>query len=153
MKKVRFGLIGCGLMAREFASAAARWCHLTEDVPQPEIVGICSVVPQEMEWFKKNFPEIKYAVSDYKELLEKEDLDLKVKLESLTKEKEIIFNNSSCHIMVKCSHCRYHGHFLHTCPIKRRKTYKVRQVWVPKGTRDIEINVNGSKAIWIPKSK
>ena len=49
MKTVRFGLIGCGLMAREFASAAARWCHLTEVVPRPEIVGICSVVPKEME--------------------------------------------------------------------------------------------------------
>lgn len=75
MKTVRFGLIGCGLMAREFASAAARWCHLTEDVPKPEIVGICSVVPAEMEWFHKNFPDIKYSVSDYKELLDKEDID------------------------------------------------------------------------------
>ncbi|KAL4312259.1 hypothetical protein GQ457_01G026230 [Hibiscus cannabinus] len=84
---------------------------------------------------------------------EKENLDLKVKLESLTKEKEIISNNSSCHIMAKCSHCHYRGHSLHTCPIKKRKSYRIRQVWVPKGTRDIEINVNGSKAIWIPKSK
>ena len=75
MKTVRFGLIGCGLMAREFASAAARWCHLTGDIPKPEIVGICSVVPAEMEWFQKNFPEIKYAVADYKELLEKDDID------------------------------------------------------------------------------
>ncbi len=75
MKTVRFGLIGCGLMAREFASAAARWCHLTEDVPRPEIVGICSVVPKEMEWFQKNFPDIKYSVSDYKELLDKDDID------------------------------------------------------------------------------
>ena len=75
MKTVKFGLIGCGLMAREFASAAARWCHLTDDIPKPEIVGICSVVPAEMEWFQKNFPEIKYAVSDYKELLEKDDID------------------------------------------------------------------------------
>ncbi|KAL4324237.1 hypothetical protein GQ457_11G023310 [Hibiscus cannabinus] len=77
----------------------------------------------------------------------------KVKLESLTKEQEIISNNSSCHIMAKCSHCHYHGHSLHNCPIKKRKSYRIRQVWVPKGTRDIEINVNGSKAIWIPKSK
>lgn len=75
MKTVRFGLIGCGLMAREFASAAARWCHLTGDIPKPEIVGICSVVPAEMEWFQKNFPDIKYAVSDYKELLDKDDID------------------------------------------------------------------------------
>ena len=75
MKTVRFGLIGCGLMAREFASAAARWCHFTEDIPKPEIVGICSVVPAEMVWFQKNFPGIKYAVSDYKELLDKDDID------------------------------------------------------------------------------
>ncbi|GMI69743.1 hypothetical protein HRI_000643600 [Hibiscus trionum] len=88
-----------------------------------------------------------------KDVLEKENLDLKVKLESLTKEKEIIFNNSSCHIMAKCSHCHYHGHSIHTCPIKKRQSYRIRQVWVPKGTKDIVTNVNGSKAIWIPKIK
>ena len=75
MKTIRFGLIGCGLMAREFASAAARWCHFTGDIPRPEVVGICSVVPKEMDWFKKNFDSIKYAVEDYKELLEKDDID------------------------------------------------------------------------------
>jgi 3-hydroxyacyl-CoA dehydrogenase len=32
MKTVKFGVIGCGLMGKEFASAAARWCHLTEEV-------------------------------------------------------------------------------------------------------------------------
>ena len=26
--EIRFGIIGCGLMGAEFASAAARWCHL-----------------------------------------------------------------------------------------------------------------------------
>ncbi|KAL4352636.1 hypothetical protein GQ457_06G007870 [Hibiscus cannabinus] len=86
-------------------------------------------------------------------VLEKENLDLKVKLESLTKEKEIISNNSSYPIMTICSHCHYHGHSIHTCPIKKRKSYRIRQVWVSKGTRDIEVNVSGSKAIWIPKSK
>ena len=30
MKTVRFGIIGCGLMGREFASAAARWAHLPQ---------------------------------------------------------------------------------------------------------------------------
>ncbi|KAL4278839.1 hypothetical protein GQ457_03G025240 [Hibiscus cannabinus] len=86
-------------------------------------------------------------------VLEKENLDLKVKLESLTKEKEIISNNSSYPIMTICSYCHYHGHSIHTCPITKRKSYRIRQVWVPKGTRDIVVNVNGSKAIWIPKSK
>ena len=30
MKQVKLGIIGCGLMGREFASAASRWCHLTD---------------------------------------------------------------------------------------------------------------------------
>ncbi|KAL4354756.1 hypothetical protein GQ457_06G014340 [Hibiscus cannabinus] len=98
----------------------------------------------------KNDLEISKSSND---VLEKENIHLKVKLESLTKEKEIISYNSSCHIMAKCSHCYYHGHFMHTCSIKKRKSYMIRQVGVPKGTRDIEINVNGSKVIWIPKSK
>lgn len=75
MQTIRFGIIGCGLMAREFASAAARWCHFTEDVPKPEIVGICSAVPAEFTWFQKNFPDIKYVVTDYRELLNKGDID------------------------------------------------------------------------------
>ncbi|KAL4284981.1 hypothetical protein GQ457_16G025400 [Hibiscus cannabinus] len=73
----------------------------------------------------KNDLEISKSTND---VLEKENLDLKVKFESLTKEKEIISNNSSCHIMAKCSHCHYHGHSTHTCPIKKRKSYRIRQV-------------------------
>ena len=41
MRKIRFGLIGCGLMGREFASAVARWAHLPEMDARPEIVAIC----------------------------------------------------------------------------------------------------------------
>ena len=29
-KSIKFGIIGGGLMGREFASAAARWCHLLD---------------------------------------------------------------------------------------------------------------------------
>ena len=29
-REIKFGIIGCGLMGREFASAAARWCHLLD---------------------------------------------------------------------------------------------------------------------------
>ena len=75
MKTIRFGLIGCGLMAREFASAAARWCHLTGEIAKPEIVGVCSRKAENRAWFEKNFPELRYSVSDYRELLEKEDID------------------------------------------------------------------------------
>ena len=46
---VRFGIIGCGLMGREFASAAARWCHLTDDISRPEIVGVCDIDAQRLK--------------------------------------------------------------------------------------------------------
>lgn len=74
-KIIRFGIIGCGLMGREFASAASRWCHLVGDVPKPEIVGVCDAFPGAMDWFKSNFPTIRYTTTDYKELLAKEDID------------------------------------------------------------------------------
>ncbi len=74
-KKIRFGIIGCGLMGKEFASAAARWCHLAEDVPAPEIVGVCDFSDAAIKWFTDNFDSIKYVTSDYKELLNKEDID------------------------------------------------------------------------------
>lgn len=37
--EVRFGIIGCGLMGREFASVSMRWLHLTGDLPRPVIVA------------------------------------------------------------------------------------------------------------------
>lgn len=74
-KTIRFGIIGCGLMGREFASAASRWCHLVGDVPKPEIVGVCDTSTASMAWFTDNFPTVRYAVTDYKELLEKDDID------------------------------------------------------------------------------
>jgi predicted dehydrogenase len=45
MRTVRFGIIGCGLMGREFASAAARWCHLVQRDVIPEIVAVCDPIP------------------------------------------------------------------------------------------------------------
>ena len=45
MKRIRFGIIGCGLMGREFASAAARWGHLPEMDVRPEIVAVCDTNP------------------------------------------------------------------------------------------------------------
>lgn len=62
-------------MGREFASAAARWCHLNADVPRPEIVAICSRTEKSRAWFEKNFPDIRYSTADYRELLDKEDID------------------------------------------------------------------------------
>jgi predicted dehydrogenase len=68
-ERVRFGIIGLGLMGREFASAAARWCHLLADLPVPEIVAIADANPAAFEWFRRFFPGIRTAVTDYRELL------------------------------------------------------------------------------------
>lgn len=38
-----------------------------------------------------------------------------------------------------------HGHITHTCPIKKMTKYKIIQVWVPKGTRDLVSNVQWPK--------
>jgi predicted dehydrogenase len=73
MKKVRFGLIGCGLMGREFASAIARWCHLPDIDVGPELVAICDRFdrkpPDLAVWFTKNFPSLRQVSSDYRQLL------------------------------------------------------------------------------------
>ena len=74
-QKIRFGIIGCGLMGKEFASAAARWCHLSEDIARPEIIGVCDMNPSASKWFTDNFDTVKYSVTDYRELLNKEDID------------------------------------------------------------------------------
>ncbi|MBS1726655.1 MAG: Gfo/Idh/MocA family oxidoreductase [Armatimonadetes bacterium] len=70
MKTIRFGIIGCGLMGREFASAAARWKHLIGMTARPEIVAVSDVNPQAMEWF-----ETPFATTDYRELLARADVD------------------------------------------------------------------------------
>lgn len=74
-KTIKFGIIGCGLMGKEFASAAARWCHLNIDVAAPEIIGVCDKNAEARKWFCDNFPTVKYAVDDYQELLNKDDID------------------------------------------------------------------------------
>ncbi len=74
MKTIKFGIIGCGLMGREFASASARWCHLLDIDAKPEIVAISDVNEKIFEWYKKNFPSIKQMTSDYKELLANDEV-------------------------------------------------------------------------------
>lgn len=66
---VRFGIIGCGLMGREFASAAARWLHLTDTRARPEIVAVCDTNPDLMQWFSDNVPSVAQTTPDYADLL------------------------------------------------------------------------------------
>lgn len=66
---ISFGVIGCGLMGKEFASAAARWCHLTGVDFEPRIVAVCDANPAATQWFQDSVPSVKRAYSDYRELL------------------------------------------------------------------------------------
>lgn len=74
-KTVRFGVIGLGLMGREFGSAASRWCHLLADGPVPQIVGICDANPASFGWFQDNFSTIRIVTQDYRDLLGSSDID------------------------------------------------------------------------------
>jgi predicted dehydrogenase len=69
MKTIRFGVIGCGLMGREFASAAARWCHLKNMPARPEIVAVSNRSEGPRKWFTDHFPAVRQSTSDYRELL------------------------------------------------------------------------------------
>ena len=69
MKTVRFGIIGCGLMGREFASAVGRWCHLPEMDVRPEIVAVCNRTLARTEWYTAHFDSIRQVTADYRELL------------------------------------------------------------------------------------
>lgn len=75
MKTIRFGIIGGGLMGREFASAAARWMHLTGVEARPEIVALCDKNPAIYPWYKDNLPAIKQITDDYKAVLANKDVD------------------------------------------------------------------------------
>ena len=68
--KVPFGIIGCGLMGREFASVAARWCNLLDAPAGPEIVAVCDTVPESMAWFRESIPSVTTCTTDYRELLD-----------------------------------------------------------------------------------
>ncbi len=68
-RKIRFGVIGCGLMGREFASAAMRWRHLLDLDFEPKIVAACDTSRGPLEWFERNVDGLELATSDYCELL------------------------------------------------------------------------------------
>lgn len=75
MKGIRFGIIGCGLMGREFASAAARWCHLSGIDVRPEIVAVCDQNAELLRWYTEQFPSIRQSTPDYRLLLANPEVD------------------------------------------------------------------------------
>lgn len=74
-KKIRFGLIGLGLMGREFASSVARWCHLLNVNTVPVISAICDKNTGTWKWYTDNFPQIAIKSEDYRDLLKSDEVD------------------------------------------------------------------------------
>jgi len=70
MNALRFGLIGLGLMGKEFAGCVGRWFHLQEAPLRPEIVAICDVEAAQFSWYRDHFPSIRQQTTDYRELLQ-----------------------------------------------------------------------------------
>ncbi|MCS7261351.1 MAG: Gfo/Idh/MocA family oxidoreductase [Anaerolineae bacterium] len=66
---IRFGVIGCGLMGREFASAVGRWCHLLDLDFAPQIVAACDTNLAAAQWFRDNIPSVRLITPDYRDLL------------------------------------------------------------------------------------
>lgn len=77
VKQIRLGIIGLGLMGKEFASAVARWCHLLNDnLAKPVITGMCDTSNETgRAWFLNNFDTIKISCYDYRELLASVNID------------------------------------------------------------------------------
>jgi predicted dehydrogenase len=73
-RTVRFGLVGGGLMGREFASAASRWVHLDDLGVRPELVAVCDTNPQVLAWYERLRPAPR-LVSDWRELIADESIE------------------------------------------------------------------------------
>lgn len=72
---VKFGIIGLGLMGKEFASSVARWCHLPKIDVRPEVIAICDVDRTLFPWYTENFTSIRQQTGDYREILKNPDVE------------------------------------------------------------------------------
>ncbi|MDX1994052.1 MAG: Gfo/Idh/MocA family oxidoreductase [bacterium] len=74
-KELRFGIIGLGLMGREFGSAAARWAHLLNLDFVPRVTAVCDTNEGLFEWWDSNFDTIKVRSTNYHDLLNSDEVD------------------------------------------------------------------------------
>lgn len=74
-KEIHIGIIGLGLMGREFASSIARWCHLLDNGLVPVLTGICDKNKESWDWYTQNFPELIIKTDDYRTLLKSDQID------------------------------------------------------------------------------
>ncbi len=62
-------------MGREFASAAARWCHLPDMDMRPEIAAVCDTNAKLLAWYSDHFPSIQQVTNDYRQLLANQEVE------------------------------------------------------------------------------
>src|SRR3954454_24913887 len=74
-QKMRLGIIGGGLMGREAASAFGRWFVLENFPVQAELVAVCDLQENLLEWFRQ-VPTVKLLTKDYQELLRSTEVDV-----------------------------------------------------------------------------
>ena len=74
-REVNVGIVGCGLMGRELASAAARWLHLLDLDFVPRIVAACDLNPAAAQWFGDNIPTCRLVTDDYRALLDSDAVE------------------------------------------------------------------------------
>ncbi|HEY3783345.1 MAG TPA: Gfo/Idh/MocA family oxidoreductase [Fimbriimonadaceae bacterium] len=70
-KQVKIGIIGCGLMGREVASAVGRWCTLVDHPLQPVLTAVCDTNEAARDWFRR-ISSVSLITEDYRKLLESE---------------------------------------------------------------------------------
>jgi len=68
-RDIRFGVIGAGMMGREFASAVLRWAHLLDVDFRPRIVAVASASERSLAWFRENLPDLRIASTHYQDVL------------------------------------------------------------------------------------
>ena len=74
MREIRFGLIGPGMMSREFASAVLRWPHLHPLGVTPSIVSVAGTRQASLDWFGAALPGVRLT-TDYRETLDDPAVD------------------------------------------------------------------------------
>lgn len=72
---LKWGIIGGGLMGREFASALGRWFALTDEtLPDAQLVAVCDLNPAAREWFRR-VPTVTQITDSAEELLANPEVD------------------------------------------------------------------------------
>ena len=71
----RVAVIGAGLMGREVASAFGRWFALLDCPVRPELVAVCDVNADALNWFRQ-VPTVVHFDTDHRTMLARPDIDV-----------------------------------------------------------------------------